>query len=109
MQALKALWALVSFKAKRDAKNKAIRRAKYEALKTKIAERHYQGGVSLAIDFPGTYDATDLACFRWPMYSFVRTPNDLWAISWNRQLMVEEIGLRPIPVEASNGSTTQAV
>lgn len=77
----------------RKRRREAMRRERYEFLKSKISERHFGGYAGLIVDFPGRkFDLVDLGCFKAPMYYIVKNADMKWCIFWDRKRLTSEIG-----------------
>lgn len=86
-------WGFLTFKAWRDNRRRAMRRARYEFLKQRISERHFDGYAGLIVDFPGRkFDKLDFASFKAPMYMWVKNQDMKWCVFWDRGRMAREIG-----------------
>ena len=84
---------LITFYNYRLARSKVRRRENYEFLKSKISERHFAGFAGLVIDFDRKLDSVDFACFKQPMYAWVKNKDNKWCVFWDKARMAREIGV----------------
>lgn len=88
-------------------------RDRYEFLKQAISSRHFNGYAGLIVDdsLGKKFSKKDFACFKAPMYYWVKNQDGFWCVFWDRGRLTREIGtgapLKPgeVMIEDTAGRT----
>lgn len=90
MSPFNAGWRLITLASFRERRERARRRANYDAIKAAIVEEHLRGFGGIVLE--KKYDLKDQSAFRAPMYYAAKNDKGQLCLFWRRDLMTEEVG-----------------